>query len=74
MEQKCVKGVQESKQITFGSINWIYCVILSLAMHLEQATLERNEDGGISMFGVKKEHMRSLFTEIISKQSFQHVL
>ena len=61
-------------QIIFGSMDWTYCVLVSLAIHLEHATLERDEDGSIPMFGVKKERMRDLFTEITNQESFQLVL
>ena len=49
-------------------------MLVSLAIHLEHATLERNKDGGIPIFGVKKERMRDLFTEITNQESFQPVL
>ena len=44
-------------------MDWKYCVLVSLATHLEHATKTRDEDGCTSMFGVRKERMRTLFTE-----------
>ena len=61
-------------QIIFGSMDWTYCVLLSLAIHLEHADLERDEDRRIPMFGVKKERMRLLFGEITSAENFEKVL
>ena len=57
-------------QIIFGSMDWTFCVLVSLAIHLEHATLERDEDGSIPIFGVKKEQMTAFFTEITSEESF----
>ena len=55
-------------------MDWTYCVLVSLAIYLEHVTLERDEDGSIPMFGIKKEQMRSLFTDITDEDSFQPVL
>ena len=60
---------KSSDQIIFGSMDWAYCVLVSLVIHLEYATLERNEDGSIPMIGVEKEQMRALFTEVTSQES-----
>ena len=58
-------------QIVFGSMDWTYCVLLSLAIYLEHVDLGRDEDRRISMFGVKKEQMRLLFGEITSAEKFE---
>ena len=61
-------------QIIFGTMDWIYCVLVSLAIHLEHTALERDEDGSTPIFGVKKERMRTLFKEITSEESHCPVL
>ena len=62
-------------QIIFGSMDWTYCELVSLAIYLKDAMLQRDEDVSIPMFWVKKERMRELFTEITSnKERFQQEL
>ena len=58
-------------QIIFGSMDWTYCVLLSLAIHLEHADLERDEDRRIPMFAVKKEGRRLLFGENTSTEKIE---
>ena len=45
---------ESPNQIIIGSMDWTYCVLLSLAIYLEHAALERDENGSILMLGVKK--------------------
>ena len=42
-----VEECKSPDQTIFGSIDWTYCVVVSLAIHLEHATLERDENQNI---------------------------
>ena len=60
-------------QIIFGSMDWKYFELVSLATHLEHVSLTRDEDGSTSMFGIRKERMRTLFNEITSDKNYSLV-
>ena len=61
---------ESSDQITIGSMDSNFCVILALTLYLEHFVILNNQDSNPILFSVSKRRIHALFEEIMAQQDF----